>query len=471
MKHTAPRLIAIAASIAIALLAVTPVGAVPASNPTPGWVTKGLDTYVTALCSNGQVVSDPTDSTAMAANAAMQFKEFSQLGANSVGITMPFYTTYAGTTTSTSYTNLINGFYAKTACTYGGDSIDPTPTLSEFEAVATAAHNAGLRVFIRPVLEILPDLSTTPVVPPSGSCIIFVNSDTGNSQSCSYAPPSTSTTPPPITNKIWHGNVIPMYPADWFNQLYTTLQPYISYINQWSGSSVAIADEFNAMTSSSNTTLLAYWQALASVLQSNQTLQGTPSIAPTSNVSLVITSSWQPGQGGLNLPGVSIGYDNYQSPLPQIDTKNSNDPINTEASTIRHDCPTTTPDPTSSQMQCGWNVEQALKYLPSITGAAIDETEIPAITGSYLCAYNCTSDQIGTTPTPDPTVQANWDAAACADTQSNGSTGIYFWGAVLNQDSGLLLSADGGGSSQLQTETQSSIAACFGGTEPSAMGR
>jgi hypothetical protein len=129
------------------------------------------------------------------------FKQIKALHANSVALTIPFFTD--GHTANT--------YYAKLQCNTEYD----TPTPTGVGELVKLAHADGLHVFLRPFL--------------SDSDMVKVN---------------------PL---YWAGDIAPTDPQTWFTNYLTTLEPYLKMAQSLKVEHFAISTELASMTSST------YW--------------------------------------------------------------------------------------------------------------------------------------------------------------------------------------------------------------------
>lgn len=186
---------AAAASLAVGLTSViaTPGGAALVAPHVTTTLQYGIDTNVLDGCQDA--VTWKTDATTEA-------KAFKKLGANTIGITFPFYTD-----SSTS-----NNFYGKTSCVTGQNF--HTPSTARLAVIVTAAHAAGLKVLLRPYLD------------------------------------QTNLEQQNIFN--WRGNIKPASPTAWFTNYKNTMLPYLRFAQKNHVEHFAIASELQSMANFSN---------------------------------------------------------------------------------------------------------------------------------------------------------------------------------------------------------------------------
>jgi hypothetical protein len=169
------------------------------------------------------------------------FKEIKALHANSVGFTFPFYTD--GHTANT--------YYPKLVCNSEYNTPDPT----EVGQLVILAHQAGLKVFLRPYL-----------------------SDTDMEK---------------VNPLYWSGNIAPSNPKQWFTNYLGALHPYLVMAQNLKVERFAISTELSSMTPST------YWTfaiaAAKSIFKGN----------------LVFTATWLNSPDKKVWPGSTAGIDTY----------------------------------------------------------------------------------------------------------------------------------------------------------------
>jgi hypothetical protein len=198
----------------------------------------GIDTYFVYNCQS-QTLIDKWATT--------QVDDFKALGANSIGIGFPLYT---DTLTS-------NDVYAKLQCNNSGNTSPyQTPPPLVLASVIQIAHNAGLKVLLRPLLD----------------------------QQNLYAQNSN----------WWRGVLAPTNPQEWINNYLTTLRPYLLVAQDTKTQYFAIETELDSLGDAQ------FWPAALAL--SHSIYKG----------SIVFNYSWGDPEGKkVAHPGTSMGIDTY----------------------------------------------------------------------------------------------------------------------------------------------------------------
>ncbi len=132
MRVNAMRVLLVGISGLLIVTLGTAAGAVPRSaHASPKYVF-GIDTFVADNCQPQSLIDQW---------ATTQVSQFKALGANAIGLAFPLYTA--------SLTS--NNVYAKSVCNYS--SIFQSPTPAVLASIVTIAHNAGLEVALRPLVD------------------------------------------------------------------------------------------------------------------------------------------------------------------------------------------------------------------------------------------------------------------------------------------------------------------------------
>jgi hypothetical protein len=221
---------------------------------------------------------------------------------------------------------------------------------------------------------------------------------------------------------VWRGNIAPADPRAWFASYLATLSPYLQMAQADHVEHFAISSELESMANS------PYW--LGTIASARRIYTGD----------LVFCASWVNNGDEVPWPGTSAAVDMYRG-LPAATTQAS-----------------------PAELAAGWDrVLSTYDPLPSINSVTNDEVGIPAQDGAYA-APNAI---LPTSEYPfDPQIQANWFTAACSFAAAEHMQGIYFWGAQMDFDDGLLPTASTPNeASNLQPLTQQAIARCFAGAQ------
>ncbi len=218
----------------------------------------------------------------------------------------------------------------------------------------------------------------------------------------------------------WRGNIAPTNLTTWFSNYFTTLTPYLEMAQTDHVSTFAISSELSDLALKSN------WTGFIANVKKIYT------------GALEFTASWASNGNDVQRTGTGLGLDMYR---PVV------------AATI-----TSTP----AQLLTGWdNLLATTLTVPKIKTVTIDEVGIPAQDGAYV---NPSAWPLSLTTNPfDPTIQSNWFAMNCSFMKQNGMKGIFYYGPVINDAFGNLLTANNSSESgNLQPQTQTVMKNCFG---------
>jgi hypothetical protein len=174
------------------------------SSPT---VQLGLDTYFTYHCQPASTIESWAD---------VEVGQFKALGANSIGISFPLYTS--------SMTS--NDVFARTVCSGTAYESPPTSILS---VVVSAAHAAGLTVLLRPMIDEANLVAQDP--------------------------------------KAFRGNIEPTKLSTWFKNYTATLMPYLAMAQEQHVEFFSMETELDSLADRSN------WTSM--VLQFRKTYTGS----------------------------------------------------------------------------------------------------------------------------------------------------------------------------------------------------
>lgn len=218
---------------------------------------------------------------------------------------------------------------------------------------------------------------------------------------------------------FWHGNIRPANVAAWFANYWTTLRPYLAAAQSSGATSFGISGELTSMAR------YPEWPTL--IKKAHAVFKGQ----------LVFTASWISSGNLERYPGTILGIDAYR---PALHTSNASTP---------------------AKLLRAWNQQLATNPVPGISTVAIDEVGIPAITNAYSEPYDGQSSPL-LGERFDQQIQANWFTMACNFVKQHHMTGIYFWGPVLQDGDGRLLTQPNAKQTgNLQPATQLAIRACF----------
>lgn len=217
----------------------------------------------------------------------------------------------------------------------------------------------------------------------------------------------------------WRGNIKPSSPSAWFKNYTNSLLPYLRMAQRHHVEHFAISTELESMATFHN------WAAV--ITTARHVYRGN----------LVFTFSWVKNKSEVRPNFTTPGMDTYPS-LPSL--SNSSTP---------------------GQVLAAWNAHlTSTDPLPWISKVADDEVGIPAQNNAYKEPY---ANYFPLSSNPfNQTIQANWFTAACAFAKQHKMKGIYFWGSILTDHGGALLSAPNpSATGEIQPLSQKAIRACF----------
>jgi hypothetical protein len=219
--------------VALCGMAAGPTTAAPTGNATVQ-IQHGINTFVEYNCE---------DAAQWSLFATNQMQQFKSLGANSVAIAFPLYT-------SSVTSNLVFG---KDVC---GDSSYQTPPPSQLSSIVASAHQSGLAVLLRPLIDETNLRAQSPTA--------------------------------------WRGVLKPTKPAAWFNNYWNALQPYLRVAQLGHVQRFAVSTELDSLASAPE------WRAI--VRKAMNVFHGQ----------LVFSASWKPDGGEVAHAGTNPGLDTYQ---------------------------------------------------------------------------------------------------------------------------------------------------------------